>query len=408
MLSKNRAARINYYLLKDKHNFMKRKCWLFSTLMVCSGLAFAQPFKDSLDARMQQLGKQLLNEKGGVGLSAGIYHNGQVYYYNFGATQAGTTKTPSSQTMYEIGSVTKTFESYILANAVIEGRVKPGDDIRKYLKGSYPGLEYNGKGIQLIHLATTTSLLPDWLPELPAGIKALPPAEASKARADFYRHLSKQDLLNALQHVKLDTLPGSKRSHSNAGAQLLAHILEDVYQMPMDKLIKKYITKPAKMERTFFIDSSRLKYMATGYTGTGEKSGYEFNMPYFKYAGGLGSCTEDLVKYIQLLLKKTNPASVLSLKKAVDINASTGEITPLTAEGIATPEVYSAALNWFKYQPEVNVAQIWADGGTNGFNSYLVMYPYLNSGIVLLANKSDEKIFRALPGIAYELSKLLK
>jgi hypothetical protein len=32
----------------------------------------------------------------------------------------------------------------------------------------------------------------------------------------------------------------------------------------------------------------------------------------------------------------------------------------------------------------------------------------LNSGVVVLANKSDENIFRALPGIAYEISKVIE
>lgn len=103
-----------------------------------------------------------------------------------------------------------------------------------------------------------------------------------------------------------------------------------------------------------------------------------------------------------------NPVSVLCMKKTADINASTGKIVPMKADGVADPNIYSSALNWFKYQPESNYSQIWADGGTNGFNSYLVIYPHLNSGIILIANKSDEKIFRALPGIASQISKLIE
>jgi CubicO group peptidase (beta-lactamase class C family) len=71
---------------------------------------------------------------------------------------------PSQNTVYEIGSITKTFVSFYLANAVLEHKVSLDDDIRKYLKESYPNLEYNGAPIQLVHLANTTSLLPDWLP----------------------------------------------------------------------------------------------------------------------------------------------------------------------------------------------------------------------------------------------------
>ena len=175
----------------------------------------------------------------------------------------------------------------------------------------------------------------------------------------------------------------------------------------MDKLIKRYITGPQKMENTSFITSSKMKGVAIGYAANGNKAIYEYSLPYFKYAGGLGSSTSDMVKYIQLMLNNKRIASALCLKKTADINASTGKIVPMQSDGVADPNIYSSALNWFKYQPEANYSQIWADGGTNGFNSYLVIYPHLNSGIILVANKSDEKIFRALPGIASQISEML-
>lgn len=385
----------------------KIKYLITFSLTLSVNIVIGQTKTDSLNLLITTLGQKLLEEKKAVGLSVGIYENGKTYFFNYGSTQVDKSIKPSQNTIYEIGSITKTFESYILANAVIEGRVKLDDDIRKYLKESYPNLEFNGQFIKLVHLANTTSLLPDWLPELPAEMKGMSPDSAMALRIKYYQNLSKKDLFAALHKVKLDTIPGTKRYHSNAGAQLLAYILEDVYKMPLDKLIKRYITIPQKMENTSFITSSKMKGVATGYTAKDSKAVYEYSMPYFKYAGGLASSTSDIVKYIQLMLNDKNPASVLCLKKTADINASTGKIVQMTAEGEANPNVYSSALNWFKYQPDANYSQIWADGGTNGFNSYLVIYPHLKSGIILIANKSDEKIFRALPGIASQISKLL-
>jgi serine-type D-Ala-D-Ala carboxypeptidase/endopeptidase len=389
-------------------NSLKQLLIIF--LFLSTSIAVGQIRTDSADSLLSlvnRLGQKLLDEKKGVGLSIGIYDNGKSHFFNWGTTQVDELNTPTKNTIYEIGSITKTFESYILANAVIEGRVKLDDDIRKYLNDSYPNLEFEGHFIRLVHLANTTSLLPDWLPELPAEIKGLKPDSALAVKIKYYENLSKLDFLAALHKIKLDTIPGTRRHHSNAGAQLLAYILEDVYKIPMEKLIKKYITIPQKMRHTYFLSSSKLKGVARGYTANGNKAIYEYSMPYFEYAGGMVSSTNDLVTYIQIMLNKNNPASVLCLGKTTDINASTGKIVHMKADGIAAPEVYSSALNWFKYQPETNYSQIWADGGTNGFNSYLVIYPHLNSGIILIANKSDEKIFRALPGIASQISKLI-
>lgn len=388
---------------------MKKIIYLVITAgwVITPRVLYSQSNRVILDTVVGKLADRFIKDKQAVGLSIGIYNNGAVYFYNFGTTEKDKTFVPTQNTVYEIGSITKTFVSFILANAVLENRVRPDDDIRKYLKEEYPNLEYNGNPIKLVHLANTTSLLPDWLPEQPAGIKNLSPDSALLLKIRFYNKLSNSDFFKALHAVKLDTIPGTKRYHSNAGAQLLAYILEDVYKMPLEKLLKKYITEPYKMNSTSFINSKRDKKLAAGYTTSGSEAIYEFVMPYFKTAGGLGSTTYDLINYIKMLLDKNNPVASLCLKKTADINASSGKIEEMRPDNIAAPDIYSTALSWFKYQPDTSSSQIWADGGTHGFNSYLVMYPYLNSGVVILANKSDEKIFRALPGMAYEISKVL-
>jgi serine-type D-Ala-D-Ala carboxypeptidase/endopeptidase len=371
------------------------------------GILFAQDKQLTLDSTIKKLGDKFITDKQAVGLSIGVYTGNNAYFYNFGSIQKDHVILPSQNTVYEIGSITKTFVSFILANAVLEHKVSLDDDIRKYLKESYPNLEYNGAPIKLVHLANTTSLLPDWLPELPAEMKNLSADSALLLKINYYNKLTSKDFFKALHTVKLDTIPGTKRYHSNAGAQLLAYILEGVYKKPIESLLKKYLTTPYKMSETSFMKLKEMEKTATGYTASGKIAVYESVMPYFKYAGGLGSTTHDLVNYIKLYLNTTNEAASLCLKKTVDIDASSGKVVKMRPDNTATPDVYSAALNWFKYQPSASGLQIWADGGTNGFNSYLVIYPQLNSGVVILANKSDEKIFRALPGIAHEISKVL-
>jgi len=371
-------------------------------------ISFAQVRQLTLDSTIKKLGDRFITDKQAVGLSIGVYTDTSAYFYNFGSIQKDNFILPSQNTVYEIGSITKTFVSFILANAVLEHKVSLDDDIRKYLKESYPNLEYNGAPIQLVHLANTTSLLPDWLPELPTEMKNLSADSALLLKINYYNKLTSKDFFKALHTVKLDTIPGTKRYHSNAGAQLLAYILEGVYKKPIESLLKKYLTTPYKMSKTFFMESNEMEITATGYTASGKKAVYESAMPYFKYAGGLSSTTHDLVNYIKLYLDTMNRAASFCLKKTVDIDASSGKVIKMRPDNTAASDVYSAALSWFKYQPSVSGSQIWADGGTNGFNSYLVIYPQLNSGVVILANKSDEKIFRALPGIAYEISKVLE
>jgi CubicO group peptidase (beta-lactamase class C family) len=339
-------------------------------LSVCFSFTLikAQSKQLKLDSLINKSGADFIKDNDAVGLSIGIYNNGHISFYNFGSTNVQKVLLPTENTIYEIGSITKTFVSLILANAVLEHKVKLDDDIRQYLNETYPNLEYKGSPIRLVHLANTTSGLPDWLPELGGDIKNMPPDSALSIKINYYKDLSSKDFFTALHTVQIDTLPGSKRYHSNAGAQLLAYILEAVYQLPLEKLISRYITAPYKMANTAFTGAKASTKMAIGYTASGKVASYESVMPYFQYAGGLGSTARDMVNYIKLFLDSSNLAAMLSLKKTVDIDASTGKVTNTRPDNTASPEVYSACLNWFKYQPEAATSQLWADGGTNGFN----------------------------------------
>jgi CubicO group peptidase (beta-lactamase class C family) len=344
-----------------------------------------------------------------VGLSIGIYDNGKSSYYNFGTTTKDKKNLPSENTIYEIGSITKTFCGYILAKAVLEKKVIITDDIRKYIDGNYPNLEFSGHAIELVHLANTTSGIPEWVPVEPEIIKNAPPDSVAFLRAAIFGNYTRKDFFNGLHQIKLDTIPGFKTKHSNGAAQLLAYILQNVYQKPFEKLVEEYILKPNGMTQSFFsVPDSKKKYQANGYDDKGRLAPDEFRKPYFRSMGGLQSCAKDLVNYIKLHLSKENEIVFLNHKRTIDINAQTGRSAGLLPDSLINAGVYSVALNWLRYEPEKNNVQCWADGGTTGFNSYLVFYPEHNCGIVILANKSDEKTFKSLPGIAYEIFKAMK
>ena len=361
-----------------------------------------------LDSIVGKLGEKFMESPQAVGLSIGVYNKGKSSYYNFGTTTKDKNDLPSENTIYEIGSITKTFCSYLLAKAILEKKVVLTDDIRKYIGGDYPNLEFNGHPVQLIHLSNTTSGIPEWIPAEPDIIKNASPDSAAFLRAAIFGNYTRKDFFNGLHQINLDTIPGFKTKHSNGAAQLLAYILENVYQKPFEKLVEEYILKPNGMTQSFFsVPDSKKKYKANGYDDKGKLAPDEFRKPYFRSVGGLQSCTKDLVKYIKLQLNWDNEIISLNHKRTIDVNAQTGKSTGLLPDSLINASVYSVALNWLRYEPEKNNIQYWADGGTTGFNSYLVFYPQHNCGIVILTNKSDAKTFSSLPGIAYEIFKAI-
>ena len=318
-----------------------------------------------------------------VGLSVGIIKGGRVYTYHFGAKEKGKNTLPTGETIYEIGSLTKTFTSRLLAQAVLEKRVKLTDDIRKYLKGNYPNLQFEGKPIQLVHLANLTSGLPDNLPEvMPPSTAADPDAKLFEIQ-QFHDSYTKAKFLADLHGVKLKRAPGMSPAHSNTAAELMGFLLENIYGMSYDALLQKFVTGPLKMNSTYVtVPASKAGLSAKGYSQTGAL------MPVIpKDAGSAGVLTSslnDMVKYLGNQLQEKNKAVLLSHR-----------ITWGDAD------TYGIALNWQTKTNFDGQRMIWGSGGTFGFASYMLFYPERGFGVVLLSNENDNGAENALSGLAH-------
>ena len=136
------------------------------------------------------------------------------------------------------------------------------------------------------------------------------------------------------------------------------------------------------MSNTYFLASqSNDKILAKGYNSAGNEMPY-FATTFMKGVGGLSSSTSDLLKFITLQLETTKKAINLSHLKT--FHAGWCDI----------------GLTWQIYKHDNGNRQFWADGGTYGFVSYVIFYPEINSGIVILTNESDPSTSDRISDIA--------
>ena len=105
---------------------------------------------------------KFMSDQHSVGLSVGIIKDGRSWTYNFGEVEKRTTIPPSQHTIYELASITKTFTGVLLAQAVVERKVKLDDDVRRYLDGSYPNLEFEGQPIPEILVSGDHAKVAAW------------------------------------------------------------------------------------------------------------------------------------------------------------------------------------------------------------------------------------------------------
>ena len=349
---------------------INRIFFTISLLAVTLQAAIGQTQPAAVDAAIQQMGTAFVQEKGRVGLSIGLVRNGKTGFYNFGTSEKGKNQPPTQNTIYEIGSISKTFGSLLLARAVVDKKVNLDDDIRKFLDGDYPNLAYEGKPIKLVNLTNWTSELPDNFPDKPDRFKQANPDSIPFMIMNELTTFTKQDFFNHLHAVTLKAAPGQNPRHSNVAAQLVGYMLEKIYQMPYEELIKTQIEQPLQMRNTFGPETASDQF-AIGYNENGIRMP-TFKMKAMQAAGGLRYSAADLLKYAAYQLDERDKAVQLS-----------HQLTWGNTENLAL------ALNWFLHKTIDSKRQVEHSGGTFGFASFCDLYPDQKVGLVLLANNSD-------------------
>jgi len=224
--------------------------FLFS--MCCCELAFSQgTFRnDNISKTIQKSGRSFINNRNIASVSIGVYKDGNTYTQHFGSVEKRKTILPDDETIYEIGSVSKTIVGYLMAEAVLDGKLKLEDDIRLHLQGQYPNLEYKGKPITIKHLLTHTSGMPMFLPLEMNGVFEKLDESVPGLYLEMEKAYDKKKFLEELKEVSISTNPGTDYAYSNAGGELIGHILETLYQQSIDALLKERLSAKYDLNNT--------------------------------------------------------------------------------------------------------------------------------------------------------------
>lgn len=340
------------------------------------------PKQTKLQLYADSLALDYLKDPNNSSLSIGIVTDGNTETIYYGETERGNGTLPDGRSLYEIGSLTKTFVATLLAHAVNEKKISLNDDIRKYLPGSYPNLQYNGLPIKVLNLANHTSALPR-LPGNFAKVGGYNPANP-------YQHYSKEMIFEYLKTFKPDTLAGTRMEYSNFGFAVLGIILENVYHQPLEELLKQTITAPLKMTSTsLVVPEANRKLLVSGYSDIDGKYLQSWEMGAFNAAGGLKSNMQDLLIFLKTNLNSVSPDFALTRKE-----------TDKQAE-------ISTGLAWM-IQPFRGTTCIWHNGAVGGFTSFCGFIKDRKAGVVVLSNSSASVDEIALELLSFAIQNPVK
>jgi CubicO group peptidase (beta-lactamase class C family) len=145
--------------------------------------------------------QEYFDKTSAIGTSVGILKDGKITTYHYGEVKKGTAQIPNDNTLYEIGSVTKTFTALLLAQNIILKKAKLNGEINVFLPKEIPTLSFENKKITLEQLANHSS----GLPRLPTNLLNSPNLQEENP----YKNYSEKDLFDFLKNYQLEHKPNT-------------------------------------------------------------------------------------------------------------------------------------------------------------------------------------------------------
>ena len=280
--------------------------------------------------------------------------------YGLANYELGVPNTP--ETVYRIGSITKSFTGLAVLQLEERGLLKVGDPARKYV----PEIPAAWGDFTIHQLLCHMSGIPDWM--------------NAKAYSDFSNPQHIEDALKEYADRPLVNKPGEVLRYSNSGYTLLGRIIERVSGKSYEDYLTENILRPAGMEHTSVDHSAELvPHRARGYRWDGEAI---INAPngdpdYPNAAGSLRSTVDDMYRFDRALKEGK------LFSKAITTKAWTAY-----GRWVAPPPFPADAdygYGWMMGQ-EFGHRYVGHGGWVNGFVSQFNRYPDDDAVLIVLWN----------------------
>lgn len=324
--------------------------------------------------------RPLLEQYDIPGIAVGVTVNGQHYFFNYGVAAKDTGAPVTENTLFELGSVSKTFTAILGAYGAAMGRLSLDDHPSKYMP-QLAGAAIDKAG--LLNLATYTA----------GGLPLQFPNGAGSMEAYFQRWTA-------------DAAPGEQRRYSNPSIGLFGHLAARAMDGDFADLMEKGILPGLGLKHSYVnMPEAAMDDYAWGYNKDGRPT--RMNPGWLAAeAYGVKSSTADMLRFVAAniapeTLEPTMQRAVegthigyfrvgemvqglgweqypypVSLDRLLAGNSATMAMEPNPATELSPPLVPSEPALFNK------------TGSTNGFGAYVAFVPAQKIGVVLLANKN--------------------
>ncbi len=318
------------------------------------------PKFDELCTRLQTEMKRLKIP----GAAIGILHEGQEFYAGFGKTSLENPLPVTPDTLFQVGSISKTFTATLLMQLMEAGKLKLDSPVRKILPKFKMSDKEVEKSLTTRHLLTHTG---GWI-------------------GDYFNDFGNGDDALKLMVKSIRKLPqitplGTTWSYNNAGFNIAARIVEVLTGQPYETAAQQMLLTPLGLQMTFFYPSDILithRFVVGHQTDQGK---VKVTRPWAigragNGVGGVVSTVQDLIKYAQFHMGQDDSTlSRASLDEMKTIQVQAGGFNKM-------------GISWFIRQADD--LTIYGHGGaTHGQQAGFHFIPQKEFALAILTNADE-------------------
>ena len=361
---------------------MKKSLFCFALLSLSASCVAADLSSQQVTSLVKAAIEPLMEQQAIPGMSVAVLYKGRAQFVNFGVADLESGRRVTENTLFELGSVSKTFTGTLAGIMIRNGEIRLNDPVQKY----WPQLTgEQWRPVRMLHLATYTA----------GGLPLQLPDEVT----------DQASLLSFYQNWQPTAAPGTLRQYSNASIGLFGSLMvKGDYEQAMER----HVFQPLRLTRTYITvpPSMMLNYAW----------GYKKDQPVRVSPGmldaeayGIKSTARDMLTFMQAnvdpnRLSSGNAVLRNAIRTAQSRYFKVGSLYqglgweiydwPVTADTLISDSDNGVALKprpatlISPVGPSQNASWVHKTGATNGFGAYIAFIPEQNSGIVILANKN--------------------
>ncbi|WP_290652468.1 serine hydrolase domain-containing protein [Aquisalimonas sp.] len=314
---------------------------------------------------------ELANEFGVPGVAAGVWHAGRTTYARHGVTSIENPLPIDAGTLFQAGSIGKTFTATALALLETEGRVELDAPVRRYVPELHLADATAAAQVTLLQLLNhTAGWEGDFFPDTGEGDDAL---------ARF---------VTQLNEVRQLTPPGTVFSYNNAAFCLAGRVIENVTGDTYEGAIRRLILQPLGFRESFFFrDEVMTRRFVVGHKPS-EGDALDVARPWAlprngAPAGGIVTSIADLLTWARFHSDDDRSAHGLQQLSSSGLRAMRDPTVHMP--GCAFGDAFG--IGWFL--SDLGGTRLVSHGGsTNGQEASLAFLPEHDWALALLTNAS--------------------